>query len=189
VELSFLDSPDPTIVTKLIQTTKKAIKDDSFIYLTNYGFSITDLYRQYSIAQYLHMNISNADKNRLMVDIKSGLFAGWKERHDFVEKQAARNFDRIEQFNFYRNEFAEMESRVPEAVKPFMDEIVAFCEYLTQSVNRRLLKLLGRVLELPDDYLWDNVQSHGGRATTAISGTHCSTRWTRRPRRAWLACA
>jgi len=27
-------------------------------------------------------------------------------------------------------------------------------------VNGRLLKLLSRVLELPDDYLFDNVQSH-----------------------------
>ena len=32
---------------------------------------------------------------------------------------------------------------------------------MTQSVNRRLLKLLSRVLELPDEWLWDNVQSHG----------------------------
>ena len=43
-----------------------------------------------------------------------------------------------------------------------MDEISAFAIYLTQSVNRRLLTLFSRVLELPDDYLWDNVQSHGG---------------------------
>lgn len=42
-----------------------------------------------------------------------------------------------------------------------MDEIVPFVTYLTESVNRRLLKLLSRVLELPDDYLWDKVQSHG----------------------------
>ena len=38
----------------------------------------------------------------------------------------------------------------------------SFNQYLTGSVNRRLLKLLSRALELPDDYLWDNVQSHGG---------------------------
>ena len=42
-----------------------------------------------------------------------------------------------------------------------MDEIEAFSNYLTKSVNRRLLTLFSRVLELPDDYLWDNVQSHG----------------------------
>lgn len=43
-----------------------------------------------------------------------------------------------------------------------MDEITAFTAYLSESVNRRLLKLLSKVLELPDDYLWNNVQSHGG---------------------------
>lgn len=44
-----------------------------------------------------------------------------------------------------------------------MDEIESFCTYLTQSVNRRLLSLLSRVLELPSDaYLWQRVQSHGG---------------------------
>ncbi|KAK6716775.1 hypothetical protein SNK04_007726 [Fusarium graminearum] len=42
-----------------------------------------------------------------------------------------------------------------------MDEIEAFANYLTKSVNRRLLTLFSRVLELPDDYLWENVQSHG----------------------------
>jgi isopenicillin N synthase-like dioxygenase len=47
-------------------------------------------------------------------------------------------------------------------LRPFIDEIEAFCTYLTGSVNRRLLTLFSRVLELPDDYLWDNVQSHGG---------------------------
>jgi isopenicillin N synthase-like dioxygenase len=42
-----------------------------------------------------------------------------------------------------------------------MDEIESFANYLTKSVNRRLLTLFSRVLELPDDYLWENVQSHG----------------------------
>ena len=32
---------------------------------------------------------------------------------------------------------------------------------MTNSVNRRLLILFSRVLELPDDWLWNNVQSHG----------------------------
>ena len=34
-------------------------------------------------------------------------------------------------------------------------------QYLTNSVNRRLLTLFSRILELPDDWLWNNVQSHG----------------------------
>lgn len=50
---------------------------------------------------------------------------------------------------------------MPKCIQPLMDEVEAFCNYLTKSVNRRLLTLFSRVLELPDDYLWDNVQSHG----------------------------
>lgn len=52
-------------------------------------------------------------------------------------------------------------SLIPTCLHPFMDEIRAFAEYLTGSVNRRLLTLFSRVLELPDDYLWEHVQSHG----------------------------
>ena len=71
------------------------------------------------------------------------------------------NYDGICQFNFYDEEFKSLD-KVPTCIHPFMDEITAFAEYLTRSVNRRLLKLLSRVLELPDDYLWDNVESHAG---------------------------
>jgi isopenicillin N synthase-like dioxygenase len=38
--------------------------------------------------------------------------------------------------------------------------MMADLQYLTNSVNRRLLTLFSRVLELDDDYLWNNVQSH-----------------------------
>ena len=68
--------------------------------------------------------------------------------------------DGIEQFNWYKPDWEDID-RVPKCLHPFMDEIEAFCNYLTQSVNRRLLVLFSRVLELPDDYLWDKVQSHG----------------------------
>lgn len=69
--------------------------------------------------------------------------------------------DGIEQFNWYKPDWEDVENRVPKCLHPFMDEIEEFCNYLTKSVNRRLLTLFSRVLELPDDHLWDNVQSHG----------------------------
>jgi isopenicillin N synthase-like dioxygenase len=43
-----------------------------------------------------------------------------------------------------------------------MNEITAFRNYLSHSVNRRLLTLLSKALELPDDYIWNSVQSHDG---------------------------
>ncbi|KAK5115224.1 hypothetical protein LTR85_009982 [Meristemomyces frigidus] len=160
IELSLLDSPDPQVVDDLVKLTKTAIKEDGFLYLTNYGVSLDQLQRQFDLAQYLHRNISDEDKERLLWNPKSGLFAGFKRRMGW--KREVGEFDGIEQFNFYRQEFVDPEDRVPECIQPFMDEITAFCEYLTESVNRRLLKLLSRALELPDDYLWDNVQSHVG---------------------------
>ncbi|OWP04495.1 hypothetical protein B2J93_1354 [Marssonina coronariae] len=147
IELSLLDAEDPAVVAALVATTKAAIKEDGFLFLTNYGVSLEQLHRQFSLAQYLHSNISDEEKQSLLWDPSTGREKG--------------KYDGIEHFNFYSPEFADQD-RVPECIRPFMDELTAFCDYLVNSVNRRLLRLLSMVLELPEDYLWDNVQSHDG---------------------------
>lgn len=158
IELFDLDSPDPAVTASLIATTRTAIKNDGFLYITHYGISLEQLHRQFSLAQYLHTNISDADKQRLLWDPSNGLFAGFKPRTGW--QREAGKIDGIEHFNFYAAQFADPATRVPGCIIPFMDEIIAFCEFLTHSVTKRLLVLLSRVLELPDDYLWNNVQSH-----------------------------
>lgn len=45
IELSLLDSPDPKVVDDLVQLTKQAIRDDGFIFLTNYGVSLEQVGR------------------------------------------------------------------------------------------------------------------------------------------------
>lgn len=40
IELSLLDSPDVEVVKKLVETTKAAIKEDGFLFLTDYGVSL-----------------------------------------------------------------------------------------------------------------------------------------------------
>ena len=111
----------------------------------------------------------------MLWDPSTGVFAGFKPRYGW--KREPGKFDGIEQFNFYSPEF-EDHGRVPKCVLPFMDEITSFCDvsrlgtvkdqsltlhqYLMNSVNRRLLRLLSLVLELPDDYLWNKIQSHDG---------------------------
>ncbi|KAI1042043.1 hypothetical protein LB505_012163 [Fusarium chuoi] len=116
IDLSLLDSDDPSVVQELVNQVKRAIREDGFLFLENYGVSL-------------------------------------EQRHRGPP-------DGIEQFNWYRPDWEEI-NRVPTCLHPFMDEIEAFANYLTGSVNRRLLTLFSRVLELPDDYLWENVQSHG----------------------------
>ncbi|KAL4908303.1 hypothetical protein BDW74DRAFT_174993 [Aspergillus multicolor] len=158
IDLSLLDSEDPTVVDNLIQQVKVAIRDDGFLFLENYGISLEQLHRQFAIAQYLYNNISEEDKEKLLFDPDTGRWSGYKHPYGFKRHRGPA--DGIEQFNFYNREWNDP-SRIPSCLHPFMDEITAFCNYLTKSVNRRLLTLFSRVLELPDDYLWDNVQSHG----------------------------
>ncbi|PYH86172.1 Clavaminate synthase-like protein [Aspergillus uvarum CBS 121591] len=159
IDLSLLDSEDPAVVNELIQQVKVAIRDDGFLFLENYGVSLEQLHRQFGLAQYLYNNISEEDKERLLFHPETGVWSGYKHPYGFKRHRGPA--DGIEQFNWYTPEWASPSTRVPHCLQPFMDEIEAFCTYLTQSVNRRLLTLFSRVLELPDDYLWEKVQSHG----------------------------
>ncbi|GAD94114.1 hypothetical protein PVAR5_2735 [Paecilomyces variotii No. 5] len=159
IELSMLDSPDPDAIANLVATTKHAIKYDGFLFLTEYGVSLEDLHRQFDLAQYLHENITEREKNELLWDPSTGVFAGFKRATGW--KREAGKYDGIEQFNYYSPEFEDL-AKVPKCIRPYMDEITAFCDYMEKSVTRRLLRLLSLVLELPSDWLWDNIQSHGG---------------------------
>lgn len=134
IDLSLLDSPDTKVVENLVQLTKTAIKEDGFLYLTNYGVSLDQLQRQFDLAEYLHRNISDEDKERLLWNPKSGVFAGFKRRLGW--QREAGDFDGIEQFNFYRGEFADPDAKVPDCIKPFMDEIAAFSEVSCHEVCR-----------------------------------------------------
>ncbi|EKV10783.1 Gibberellin 3-beta hydroxylase, putative [Penicillium digitatum] len=158
IDLSLLDSDDPAVVDKLVQQVKGAIRDDGFLFLENYGISLEQLHRQFSLAQYLYQNISEEDKERLLFNPETGVWSGYKHPYGFKRQRGPE--DGIEQFNWYKPDWNDI-NRVPTCLHPFMDEIEEFSNYLTKSVNRRLLTLFSRVLELPDDYLWDNVQSHG----------------------------
>jgi hypothetical protein len=106
----------------------------------------------------MYNNISDEDKARLLFEPENGVWSGYKHPYGFKRQRGIP--DGIEQFNWYNREWRDI-NRIPTCLHPFMDEIEEFCNYLTQSVNRRLLTLFSRVLELPDDYLWENVQSHG----------------------------
>ncbi|THX38697.1 Clavaminate synthase-like protein [Aureobasidium pullulans] len=157
IDLSKLDG-DEKAQQELVSDVKRAIREDGFLFLENYGISLEQLHRQFSIAHYLFNNISEEDKERLLFHPSTGRWAGWK--HEYGFKRHRQQKDGINQFNWYKEQW-ENDDLLPACVLPFMDEIRAFSEYLTNSVNRRLLTLFSRVLELPDDWLWNNVQSHG----------------------------
>ncbi|WRT70487.1 uncharacterized protein IL334_007485 [Kwoniella shivajii] len=158
IDLSQLDSPDPKAQAALVEQVKRAIREDGFLFLENYGVTIEQLHRQFSLANHLHKNISAEDKEKLLFHPDTGRWAGYKHPYGFKRHKGPE--DGISQFNWYAKEWEDY-GLIPKCILPFMDEIRAFAEYLHNSVNRRLLTLFSRVLELPDNYLWDNVQSHG----------------------------
>ncbi|WVW81043.1 hypothetical protein I302_103034 [Kwoniella bestiolae CBS 10118] len=158
IDLSLLDSEDPAVQADLVQQVKRAIREDGFLFLENYGVTLEQLHRQFALAQYTHTKMSQEDKDRLLFDPDTGRWAGYKHPYGF--KKFKGPADGIEQFNWYKEQW-ENRNLVPECLQPFLDEIEAFANYLTYSVNKRLLILFSRVLELPDDWLWDNVQSKG----------------------------
>ncbi|KAF1357952.1 Clavaminate synthase-like protein [Lizonia empirigonia] len=152
IELSLMDSDDPAVVDDLVKQVKRAIREDGFLFLENYGISLEQLHRQFAL--------SEEDRERLLFNPETGhVWSGYKHPHGFKRNRGPA--DGIEQFNWYKPDWQDM-NRIPKCLHPCMDEIEEFCNYLTESVNRHLLTLFSRVLELPDDYLWDNVQSHEG---------------------------
>lgn len=157
IYLSLLDSPNQKVVFVLVATTRSAMKDDRFLYVVNYGASPDQLHSQFDLAQYTHTHMSHQDKEKLLWDPSKGTFAGYKPGTGW--KREPTETDGIEHFNFYAPQFRDHE-KVPQCIRPFMDEITSFSNYLTHSVIRRLLVVLSRVLELDDDWLWNNVQSH-----------------------------
>ncbi|WVQ63226.1 hypothetical protein V866_005544 [Kwoniella sp. B9012] len=158
IDLSLLDSEDPAVQADLVKQVKRAIREDGFLFLENYGVSLEQLHRQFALAQYTHTKMSQEDKDRLLFHPDTGRWAGYKHPYGFKRHKGPA--DGIEQFNWYKEQW-ENRDLVPECLQPFLDEIEAFSTYLTYSVNKRLLTLFSRVLELPDDWLWDNVQSKG----------------------------
>ncbi|KAK9768959.1 putative Fe2OG dioxygenase domain-containing protein [Seiridium cardinale] len=153
IDLSLLDSEDPAVVDSLINQVKIAIRDDGFLFLESYGISIEQLHRQFALAQYLYNNISDEDKERLLFSPETGVWSGYKH-------PATARSPTVSSSSTGTSLTGKTSAEPPQCLRPSMDEIEEFCNYLTKSVNRCLLTLFSRVLELPGDYLWDNVQSH-----------------------------
>lgn len=103
IDLSLLDSDDPAVVDALVQQVKRAIREDGFLFLENYGVSLEQvgveyfhfdisklsdffflqLHRQFSLAQYLYHNITEEDKERLLFDPDTGKWSGYKHPYGF----------------------------------------------------------------------------------------------------------
>ncbi|WVQ78698.1 hypothetical protein IAT38_000785 [Cryptococcus sp. DSM 104549] len=158
IDLSKLSSDDPAVVNELVQTTARAIREDGFLFVTNYGMTLDQVHRQFALGKYCFDNITEEEKEKLLWDPNLGHYQGYKPRSGWGS--ARTTVDDIEHMNYYAPQFKDHDL-VPKCMHPYMDEITSFVEFASNSINRRLMTLLSKVLELPDDYLYEHVQSKG----------------------------
>ncbi|OCF78552.1 flavonol synthase [Kwoniella mangroviensis CBS 8886] len=123
IDLSLLDSEDPAVQADLVKQVKRAIRENGFLFLENYGVSLEQLHRQFALAQYTHTKMSQEDKDRLLFHPDTGRWAGYKHPYGFKRHKGPA--DGIEQFNWYKEQW-ENRDLVPECLQPFLDEIEAF---------------------------------------------------------------
>lgn len=83
IDLSLMDSEDPAVVQNLVDQVKRAIREDGFLFLENYGISLEQLHRQFALAQYLYHNISEEDRERLLFSPETGVWSGYKHPYGF----------------------------------------------------------------------------------------------------------
>jgi hypothetical protein len=87
IDLSLLDSDDPAVVDDLVKQVKRAIREDGFLFLENYGISLEQLHRQFALAQYLYHSISEEDRERLLFNPETGVWSGYKHPYGFKVRQ------------------------------------------------------------------------------------------------------
>ena len=83
IDLSLMDSDDPKVVDGLVKQVKRAIREDGFLFLENYGISLEQLHRQFALAQYLYQNIDEEDRERLLFNPETGVWSGYKHPYGF----------------------------------------------------------------------------------------------------------
>lgn len=94
IDLSLMDSDDPVVVDDLVKQVKRAIREDGFLFLENYGISLEQLHRQFALAQYLYHNISEEDRERLLFNPETGVWSGYKHPYGFKVLNFVRYVDR-----------------------------------------------------------------------------------------------
>ncbi|WVQ81830.1 hypothetical protein IAT38_003957 [Cryptococcus sp. DSM 104549] len=162
INLGLFDSPNQADRDAVFEEFKKAIKEDGFLYLENFGLTQEQIDLQFAIAQnaLIDSKITDEEKERLQWKyLDTGKYTGYKPRGYWDIAKGVK--DNVESFNFYSETMCDGD-HLPKAIRDYIPEITEFCTYVHDVINRKLLSLLSRMLELPDDYIWDKIQSHNG---------------------------
>ncbi|WWC94644.1 hypothetical protein V866_001491 [Kwoniella sp. B9012] len=162
IDLSKFDSEDASEREAVFREFQTAVKEDGFLYLVNFGLTQAQIDKQFAIAQHalIDNGITPEEKQRLEWKyLNTGKYTGYKPRGYWDIAQGVK--DNVESFNYYSETMCDGK-HLPACLRDYIGEIVDFNTYLHDVINKKLLALLSRMLELPESYLWDHVQSHNG---------------------------
>ncbi|KAK4686180.1 hypothetical protein P7C73_g3952, partial [Tremellales sp. Uapishka_1] len=172
IDLSKLHSSDPAVVDELVRTTARAIREDGFLYVTNYGMSLEqastiELSTAASAYIAVRSTVNSPSANTASTTSPkkrrrdcSGILIWVIIKAISPVLRGEATVDDIEHMNYYAPQLKDLDL-VPKCMHPYMDELRSFIQFASDSVNRRLMTLLSKILELPDEYLYENVQSKG----------------------------
>ncbi|ORY28945.1 hypothetical protein BCR39DRAFT_495734 [Naematelia encephala] len=148
IDLRQLDSEDTEVKQALYAQTKKALSVDGFILVEGLGVTPEQIARQQAINQLVTTNTPVEEKRKYLADMAGGDYTGYKLRG------TGGLLDYVEFFNLATKSY-EPGYPLPSTILPYLEEVKAFGAHTYNYIIKRILILISRVLELPDDYLWN----------------------------------
>ncbi|EIW67159.1 hypothetical protein TREMEDRAFT_33907 [Tremella mesenterica DSM 1558] len=161
IDLSKVESSVESEREEVFNEFKRAISEDGFLYLVNFGLSQEQIDRQFAIAQHALIDGHMTDEEKKDLEWKylnTGKYTGYKPRGYWDIAKGVK--DNVESFNYYSETMCDG-PHLPACLRPYIQDIVDF-NHLHEYINKLLLKMLSKMLELPEDFLWNEVQSHNG---------------------------
>ncbi|KAK7473186.1 hypothetical protein VKT23_001285 [Stygiomarasmius scandens] len=185
-----LSEEDSRVQKDLITRALNAFRTTGFIAVKGHGLTTEDIHRQFSLGRLLNEDVSEEEKRQLHAQIASeGSWAGYKvylsfTAHLIISESSAQPqgyyhrpdgaFDYLEHYDFYP--FTAIDSRLPNAAKPYLDEFRQFIEYNHYVLLWKILAIISLGLGLKRDFLW-NLHHRGDTNDGALRGGKDAVKW------------
>ncbi|EKM58679.1 uncharacterized protein PHACADRAFT_193797 [Phanerochaete carnosa HHB-10118-sp] len=149
IDLSLYGTPEGQ--QQLAQTLIKAVREDGFFYVKNFGIAQERVNRQFAIGKQLY-DVPLAEKLKYVPEgLDNGAFNGYVPAGRRILDAASGLRDRVEVYNIPKFN-GDFKHEHPEIITKNLPEIEEFARSLHSEVLDPLHTLLAIALELPEDY-------------------------------------
>ncbi|KAH7239409.1 putative oxidoreductase [Fusarium tricinctum] len=131
---------------------KAAVEDTGFFYVTNFGLTEEDINRQFELGKKI-LDLPEEEKLKYRAKIEEGDYNGYRPLGAIEQFPGLRdNWECYHVFKF----IPEHQRPHPQLVQDQYAEIERFHRHIHHDVAGKVLRLLARVLEMPENVLSDN---------------------------------